>query len=230
MARSQFPELKYHSPSTKEVLLSLEAEYQWLNLLPEKPYKILFDMIKSEALDESYSRGKSIKEIAENVNQKTATVTKWINQIYTDIWELNESEPELFRTEGHKYYLSFQDSNTKQSRGLTLWTTANFKVNDRFNWYFLRGLLGVDYFYIQEIVHGVDRGEIITNVYLKSGLPNDYRNHLINKGLFLNLIDFIDIQKLPGFMLDDILRETIQKDRPYFEPEEPRKRFRRGFD
>lgn len=46
MGRIKYQEPEIHKPSTKDVLHLLESEYQWLDLLTDKPYIVLFDIIK----------------------------------------------------------------------------------------------------------------------------------------------------------------------------------------
>jgi hypothetical protein len=183
MSRVKYREPEIHRPSTKDVLHSLESEYQWLELLNDKPYSVLFDIIKSEATKDEWDRtpSPSIKQIAKMVNQKPATVTKWLNQIYSAIWELNELKPQLFKCDGIKYVLRFQDSITKQMAWFTLWTNTIFNRNEAFDWMFMKGILGTDYFYVSGISHERNQGEFSTIVNLKTGLPNAYRSHLLDK-------------------------------------------------
>lgn len=232
MSRVKYQEPELHRPSTKDVLHSLESEYQWLDLLSDKPYSVLFDIIKSEATKDEWDRtpSPSIKQIAEMVNQKPATVTRWLNQIYSDIWELNELNEGLFKSEGNKYNMHFQDSNTKQATIFTMWTPIHFNKNEAFNWYFMKGVLGTDYFYVSDISHERSRGGITTTVFLKTGLPNDYREHLLSKAEFLRLISFSDLFDLPGYKLDDILRNEVENNRSYTPEDHGHKRYGRRFD
>jgi hypothetical protein len=232
MPRIKYQKPEVHKPSTKEVLYSLESEYQWLELLKDKPYSVLFEIIKSEATKDEDDRtpSPSIKQIAEKVNQKPATVTKWLNQIYSDIWELNDIKPNLFIGEGIKCNMHFQDSNTKQATIFTMWTPIHFNKNDAFNWDFTKGVLGTYYFYVSEVSHERSRGEITTTVFLKTGLPNDYREHLLSKAVFLRLIRYSDMFDLPSYKMDDILRNEVENNRSYTPDDNSRKRYGRRFD
>ena len=125
--------------------------------------------------------------------------------------------------------MHFQDTNTKQATFFTMWTPIHFSKNESFNWYFMKGILGTDYFYVSRISHERSRGEIITTVFLKTGLTNDYREHLLSKAEFLRLISFSDLFDLPGYKLDDILRNEVENNRYYTPDDTTRKRYGRRF-
>lgn len=51
----------------------------------------------------------TIKKIAADFKTDTARVTKWIREIYDDIFELNYEKPELFQKSGTKVCLDFSN-------------------------------------------------------------------------------------------------------------------------
>src|SRR5579862_574259 len=152
MSKINRPDCEIHKASSKEILYSLESEYQWLNLLKseDKPYSSLIDIIQREAQKDENDTppNPSIKAIAEEINEPSAKVTKWLNQLYSSLWDLNSETPELFRSPGYRYELYFKNTLTGQSASFTLWLEQILSYQDRFEWPFINGRLGIYYYYV----------------------------------------------------------------------------------
>jgi hypothetical protein len=206
-----------HKPGTKDILYSLKSEYQWLDLLKQKgkPYESLINIVQKEGQkgEEDYSPRPSIKMIAEEINQTSAKVSKWLTQMYHDLFELNYESTELFKSPGTRYELHFRSNFYEQTSFFTLWLDRTLQVKDRFEWSFMNAELGAYNYYIYEITHSHAKGELTTNIFLKSGYYNEYREMLLSKSDFLELMSFDERVHLNDYELDQILRERVEKGR-----------------
>lgn len=215
MTKTTRREPEIHKPITKEVLYSLQSEYQWLDLLKnrQKPYNKLIDIVQKEAKrnDEDYSPRPSIKQIADLVGETSAKVTRWLNQMYFDLWELNLDSPELFKTGEKLYHLYIKSTYTNQTASFYLWLDKPLNHGDKFNWYFTKGLLGVDYFFVSDISHQYSQGKQETMITLKSGFYNSYRETLLHKAEFMDLLSLDERFHLNEYQLDILLRERVAK-------------------
>lgn len=214
MPKIKHSDPEIHKPSTKDVLHSLESEYQWLDHLKKKnkPYDLLINVVQREGKngEDGDYQTLTIKMIADEINETSAKVTKWLNQMYSDLWELNDTNPKLFKTNGQRYHMHFQNTSTNQAAYFNLWLNKLLNCNEGFNWPFIYALLGTYYFYISEITHEHVSGKLQTIVYLKSGFHNSYRDTLLDKALFMRLLDLSDIFHLNSYELDKVLREKVE--------------------
>ena len=78
-----------------------------------------------------------IKFIAETTGAKREKATKWIRQIYDDIFLLNEERPNLFKTEGMKcgLYFNHYDIYCYFYR----WLKFTPRLFEHLSWNFVRG-------------------------------------------------------------------------------------------
>lgn len=147
----------------------------------------------------------TIKKIAEETGYKTIQVTNWVRQIYDDIFTLNSESPELFRQDGIRLnlYFSYFDSYAM----VTLWLKHIPRVFDCFDFFFVKAKVGTGNFWVRDITHEVDNGDHQINVQLRGGFPNMYREMLIEKALFFNVIGLRDIYDNTDYQLDEILKK-----------------------
>ncbi|SDT52276.1 hypothetical protein SAMN05216490_3865 [Mucilaginibacter mallensis] len=217
MARTKHRKPETHKPGTKDILHSLEGEYQWLDLLKDKnkPYESLINIVQREGQksEDDTSPNPSIKMIAEEINQSSAKVSQWLAQMYHDLFDLDYQSPELFKSPGTRYELHFRSNFYEQSSFFTLWLDRTLQVKDRFEWSFMNAELGASYYYIYEITHSHAKGKLTTNVFLKSGYYNGYREMLLSKSDFLELMSFDERVHLNDYEVDQILRERVEKGR-----------------
>ena len=142
------------------------------------------------------------------------------------MWELNYESPKLFKAAGNRYDLYFKNTLTGQSTFFTLWLDQVLNYNDRFEWSFITAKLGTCCYYVTEISHSFGNGTLTTTASLKSGFYNSYREMLINKGAYLNLISIDEQLFLREYQLDEILKERVEKgNNVHFERSNPRNRF-----
>jgi len=202
--------IEKHKSSTQDIVIALKDEYLWLDLLGQKdpPIFRLIAVIRrlGSQNEQMESESWTIKSIAGEVNETPAKVTKWLRQLYDDIWQLNEDHPEAFPSDGHMYTFYFRDTDEENYQSFNLRTQATFSVGDSFEWDFLRGKFRTYTFYVESITHVLRFGCVKTTVYFKSGFYNSYRRTLIDKGEFLRLISWRELHDLFDFQIDDLLR------------------------
>lgn len=214
MSRVKHTEPEVYKAKSKEILHSLESEYQWLDLLKDigKPYESLISVIQREGRkdEDEIAPNLSIKNIADEIGEPGTKVTKWLTQIYSDLFDLNYDKPTLFNRPGTRYELHFKSNYNRQTSFFTLWLNTTLSVNDRFDWHFMNAQLGAYYFYITDISHTHEKGEFTTNVFLNAGFYNGYREMLLYKADFMNLISFDERFHLNDYQLDVLLRERVE--------------------
>lgn len=89
-----------YTPSPKEVIACLVAEYQWLSLLKgkNKPYEALICFIEQtgrlENEDEEYydKNRYQVSSLVKELGESSARIRKWIFSIYDDLLVLNQKE------------------------------------------------------------------------------------------------------------------------------------------
>lgn len=183
MTRIKRREPEIYKLGTKEILYSLESEYQWLDLLrgKNKAYEPLLDIIEREGRrnEDDDFHNPSIKSIASELGELSATVTKWLNKIYAKLNELNLSSPELFKSSGNPYHLRFQNTITGQLAIFTLWIEQPLVYMQRFQFGFINAMIGESEFFVSEVRTEHSKGKIQTMILLKSGYFNYYRETLL---------------------------------------------------
>lgn len=217
MPRLKSNATEIHKPSSKDLLHSLESECQWLDHLKNKNklYETLINIVQREGqkTEEDTSPSLSIKMIADEINQSSAKVTKWLSLMYSDLFDLNYKSPEIFEAPGTRYELHFKSLFSEQSSFFTLWLNQRLQIKDRFEWLFMNAQLGTYYYYVSDISHSHAKGELTTNVFLKSGFYNGYREMLLNKADFMQLLSFDERFHLNEYQLDQLLRERVEQGR-----------------
>lgn len=183
MKNSYSPEITEFIPKTRDLLLCLFVEHQWLNLLysRNKPYESLLSYIKDNK--ETYSWKLQIKDVAKAINEKPEKVTKWIKQVYNDIYELNQDSPELFKQPGFCYDFFFRSKYYKDAY-FTLWFDVPVNRGDLFEFHFIRGKFPTSLFWVESIDHSYANGHSVTSVNLVSRRPNSYLNLVRDKQVF----------------------------------------------
>jgi hypothetical protein len=85
-------------------------------------------------------------------------------------------------------------------------------VGDNFSWSFLMGKFSTTSFYVESIDHIHRNGCMATVIHLKMGYYNSYRQLLMNKASFLNLIDFNEMIALSDCKIDELLYHRVERD------------------
>lgn len=220
MSRSTHASPEKYVSSIRDIKVSLFSEYQWISLLPlrGKPYKHIIDgLVKigeywnsddSDREDGAFT----IKWMAEKLHETPAHVSKWLRAIYADLFELNCSEPELFVADG-EILCGFWFSGFQEERycSFSFGLPALPHVGDMLNFYFVRAVLGCDFFYIKDIYHNRDKGKTSIIIDCEAGVRyNRFRELLLDKTRFMNEIGIMTEHDARPY-LDDMLRSYEKK-------------------
>lgn len=197
-----------YKPSSKTILYQLICEAQWLPFLKEKPYQKLIDYILSLA-------SLKAKELDYSINIKDAElaiqdkrVTKWLPLIVEDLIELNWDKPELFKIKNHEqlYQLRFTEYHENKSFYFNLWLNKALQVYDNFHWDFVKTKLSSHYYWVSEITHLFESGELVTRVNLVSGSPNKYLEQLKDRAIFENKLSAYQLLTMNNLDIEQKLR------------------------
>lgn len=149
----------------------------------------------------------SIKKIAADFKTDTARVTKWIREIYDDIFELNYEKPELFQKSGAKVCLHFSYFDDICIFYTSLQVVPREFEKVRFP--FINAKVGINWFWVKTVEHEIAE-ESIVNISLKGGTANKYREFSLDKALFQREIHYMDVYEKNEFELDDEIRKIYR--------------------
>ncbi len=201
-----------HQPNTLEIFGCLSGMPDYSKILLEnisvKPYSdflkwlitVNFFIDKEEII--------SIKKIAADFNTETGKVTKWLKEIYKDIFELNFDNRELFQKKGVKLQLYM-----KSYDNYCMFFTSMPVVPREYETIkipFVKGVVGEDQFFVKRVEHIVEDNSVEIMLWLEAGSVNKYRQFALDKALFQGHIGFGDIYWKYAFELDKILKETYR--------------------
>ena len=211
MSRQKQREKITHKPSVQDILYSMTNCSDWLELLLKegKPsYQDFLNKLFEKALYRGLNQRVSITRIAKELGYTPIKVTKWITEMYEDIFTLNEEKPELFKQEGTRHELYFKHYDNYAA--LSLWLKTTPKEHERFSFYFLNAKLGFSTFYISQIHHHYEQCEHRVHIYLEGGFPNSYRSFILDKAQFYRQISLMDIHKKYDFEIDEELKSLYK--------------------
>lgn len=200
-----------YKPSAKDIFRSLECEYKWLDLLKGKPYEALIPVIKCEACkseDETSDRF-SVKALADAIGVTPGKVTTWLNKMYEDLMVLNDKSPELFGSNGQLYELSFK-GYYEQTAYFKLWLDKPVNKGEPFQWDFMKAATGTYYFNVHHISHEFKGGKQASRIDLKAGMGNTYREMVLEKAKFHDLLSFDELYRLNDYELNRLLLTRVE--------------------
>jgi hypothetical protein len=132
MSRTKEKKQILHEPSTQEIFKCLSEMPKWSELLltsgADKIYKPFLQWLIEVNFFNGKNEKRTVKQIATGFKTDTAKVTKWIHEIYDDIFELNYDKPELFQTKGINVSLHMKHYVEKT---LKLTIVKRFKLSSR---------------------------------------------------------------------------------------------------
>ncbi|MDB5257414.1 MAG: hypothetical protein JWM14_2109 [Chitinophagaceae bacterium] len=200
--------LTINKPSTLETFYSISNDYSCARKLigNQKDYSGFLEKLVEQNFHHEVDERITIKEIAQLFGHDVSKVTKWIRQIYEDIFKLNQAHPELFLGEGIRYNLHVKNYDNFCYFATTLKETP--RKYDQFSWWFLNAKMGTGQFYVQDILHEITNGKQQIILYLKGGYPNEYRDHLIERAKFEQTISWKDLYDNRESAVDELLRQT----------------------
>jgi hypothetical protein len=202
----------HHQPSTIETFLCIASMPKWAKLLidadPTKPYIEMLQGLIEKKFYTDRNEKLTIKKIGSDLKIDTAKVTKWLALIYQDIFDVNETKPELFCDKGIPvtlYLHHFDDS-------------AAFKISvpalprefEMFRFYFAKAKMGIEYYWVHRVEHSIEEDEREICIWLRGGFVNRYREFLYDKAKFYNEIPFRGVQDKTEYEIDAELRKIYK--------------------
>lgn len=201
-----------HEPSTHEIFVCLSQMPSYSKLLlankPNKPYAKFLSWLIEIDFNRDKNEKTSIKKLAADFKTDTPKATKWIKDIYNDIFELNNESPALFQNGGIKVilYMKHHDSSY-------LFYTAMPVVPREFEtliFPFAKGIIGLDRFWVKKVDHSFEGEEVEITVWLEAGFANKYREFALDKALFQGWIGLMDVFDKYSFELDKELNNIYR--------------------
>ena len=129
---------------------------------------------------------------------------------------MNLKKPELFFPDSNFGTFYFKDGYGKQYAFFNLGLSQTINVGDNFSWSFLSGKFSSTTFYVESINHEHTKGILKTSVNLKLGYFNSYRQLLLDKSSFLNLIDLNEMLTLSDYKIDELLYHRVENKKDGF--------------
>lgn len=91
------------NPSIRDIIYALDEERQWMELVRDggKPYSKMIDLLLSDPIHDEDTEPEVLKNMtvtnySARIGEKQSTVNKWLRQIYSVIFDLNDKYPERF--------------------------------------------------------------------------------------------------------------------------------------
>ena len=213
MARQKERMIIKHQPSTIEIFLCIASMPKWAKLLiNEEPMKPYIEMLKGLIEKKFYSEKNerlTIKAISTDLKIETGKVVKWLTAIYKDIFELNESKPELFYDNAISVTLFMRHYDDVETFRISL--PALPREYEMFRFYFAKAKVGTDYFWVQHVEHSIENDRCEICIWLRGGMVNKYREFLFEKAKFYDSIDFMDAFNMADFEIDNELKKIYKE-------------------
>lgn len=200
-----------HTPTTHEIFVCLSDMVAYSRLLleygPPKPYR---DFLKWIIEMNFYKTGEriNIKKISADFKTDTSKITKWICQIYEDIFELNASKPELFQNGGTKITLRLSHHDNCCLFYLSLPVIP--REFENFHFYFAKGKTGASKFWVKDIAYFLEENNFEIIISLDGTHLNKYREFILDKAMFQGKVGFGDLLHKNSFELDDELKDIYR--------------------
>ena len=195
-----------HESSTKEKLYCLSSNQKWSELLigKGKNYEQFLQRICQKNFFKDLESN-SVTKIGAILGFKPAHITKWIAQIYDDIYELTIEEPNLFKSSEirHDCYFHNYDNHAR----LSIWLPQTPRECERFELDFLKAKLGTYSFWVKTVYHHYENGEYSVHLELNGGNLNRYREILVDKALFKGTLNLMDLYKKDRWEIDELLKK-----------------------
>ena len=200
-----------HSPSTHQIFYCLSNSPAYCKtLLDEQPQSAFSNFLKWLIEINFYNDFESkitIKRLATEFKSDTAKVTKWIKDIYEEIFDLSYDKPHLFQKNGigvslHlKSYDNFCTFNTCMPVIPREFEEIEFP--------FVKAKIGTARFWVKKVQHEIADTTSVA-VWLQGDFLNKYREFALDKAIFQGWIGYSDIYHLYSFELDDKLKQLYR--------------------
>lgn len=203
-----------YQASTQDIFIALTSEAQWLDLLEITDVKMskLINIIQSESRkpDDEQGDSPSMKTIAKEIGITPTKVSEWVVQLYEDLWKLNWQKPELFHDGRLICECYFKGGLERQYCYFKLGLQHPFTPGDNFSWTFLRGKFSLMAFHVTSVGHEHINGKMKTFINFKIGYGNRYREMLLEKAHFLEVISYDELIDLPDHLIDALLQHRVE--------------------
>ena len=193
--------------STLDYLHCLQSMTAWSSLLLKtNNNKKYVDFLKW-MLEHDYLRTYdelSITKISKLSGFTTAKISKYLKEIYDDIFDLNEREPDLFCKKGETkvvLHMKYYDNHCYFSISLPIIP----RVHERFNFFFAKAKMGWYNFWVKDIQYDIDNNDTDISIFLIGGILNQYREMAVEKAIFEGRISHIEKYDKYDFEIDDII-------------------------
>lgn len=212
MARTKQRKKILHQPGTHEIFVCLQDMPDYSRILIDNSTDKKFTPFLKWLIDIDFYRNEnektSIKKLATEFKADSSKVTKWLNEIYDEIFILNDEKPGMFQKSGVKvsFYIKSYDNSC------TFSTTVNVlpRLFETIRFPFVQGKVGMDYFWVKKVEHAIQENKNSTTVWLEGGFVNMYREFLLDRALFYGEIGMMDeFQKHP-FEIDEMLKAVYR--------------------
>jgi len=200
-----------HSPSTHEIFSCLSNSPAYCKtLLDERPQSAFSGFLKWLIEINFYNDLESkvtIKRLATEFKSDAVKVTKWIHDIYEEIFDLNYDKPHLFQKNGIGARL-----HIKSYDDFCIFNTSMPVIPREFEeieFPFVKAKIGTARFWVKKVRHEI-ADAISVEIWLQDGFLNKYREFALDKALFQGWIGYSDTYKLYSFELDDKLKQLYR--------------------
>lgn len=201
-----------HEPSTHEIFYCLCGMPNYSKILleqnPTKPYSDFLRRLIDLNFYNERTEKIAIKKIATDLKTDTAKATKWIKEIYEQIFELNFDKPELFQNNGIKVCMYMRHYDSSCSFYTTLPVLP--REFETINFPFAKAKTGTERFWVKRVEHEITEDIAVVTLWLDGDTLNKYREFALDKALFQGQIHFMDIYNKQSFELDDELKKIYK--------------------
>jgi len=183
-----------HEPKSKEYLIALTNSINYCELVntEDKSYKKLLKWIidygKHPEKDSDISLP-DLKVISKVAEVPYSSIAKQLKDIYNDIYDLSDTNPDRFAKENQKVYaLAFNYLGCYGFFNMGLAETP--REGERFNFSFIKPKVGSDHFWVKTVEHDIHNGKHMVTIWVNHEHPNAYLNLLKEKAYLNNQIDW----------------------------------------
>lgn len=207
MARRKERPKFVHQASTLEYLYCLGDMPKWSQLLLDQNNGKLYNDFLNWLLQKQFFKDErkiSIKSMAEQSGYTSSKISKWLKEIYEDILELNELQPELFYSSGDvkiEFYMKYYDSYCSFLTSLA----GVPRMYESIEFFFIKAKMGISFFWVKDVKYKIGDNETSVLIILEGGLVNIYREFTLSKALFEGYLNFREIHQKFDFEIDEQL-------------------------
>ncbi len=204
----------HHETDIHELLNSLESMPHWIDVLVRhstKSYCPFMKWLNDNRFFVDRESKMTMKQLSKEYGQADAPkITKWIHEAYNDILFFHEESPDIFNTDfgiRQKYYIKYGDNIA----GLTMWLPVVPRMYEEVRIPFLRAKIGIDFFWVYNVQYEVIETRMDICIWLRGGLPNPYREMLLQRAKFEGKYGLWDEKDKYDFEIDKELLEFYRK-------------------